>query len=49
MAAVASKPGGFADADAAVMKLYGYPRGAAEPEIVADLMGRYVGLTSGKQ
>jgi len=32
--------------DAAVMRLYGYARGATEPEIVADLMGRYVKMTS---
>jgi len=32
--------------DAAVMKLYGYTKGTTEAEIVADLMGRYVGLAS---
>jgi len=32
--------------DAAVMRLYGYGKDMAEAEIVADLMGRYVKLTS---
>jgi len=32
--------------DAAVMKLYGYPKDTTEAEIVADLMGRYVKLAS---
>ena len=32
--------------DATVMKLYGYAKDTAEAEIVADLMGRYVKLTS---
>jgi len=48
MVPVMLKPGGFAAADAAVMRLYGYPRGAAEADIVADLMGRYLGLVGGK-
>jgi len=34
--------------DAAVMKLYGYAKNTTEAEMVADLMGRYVGLTSGQ-
>jgi len=31
-----------------VMRLYGYGKDMAEAEMVADLMGRYVGLTGGK-
>ena len=32
--------------DKAVMKAYGYAPGTTEPEIVADLMNRYLELTA---